>query len=48
MKSDQSSDEGGSHISGLGVALGALKDGTGKREFRSNSYQVADPIEEVD
>jgi len=39
MKSDQSSDEGGSHISGLGAALGALKgEGAGKREFRSNSY----------
>ena len=46
MKSDQSSDEGCAHLSGLGAAVGTP--GHLKREFRSNSYQVADPIEEVD
>lgn len=43
MKSDVSSDEGSTHFSGLSGGLGI-----GKKELRSNSYQVDNPIEEVD
>ena len=44
MKSDVSSDEGSTHhFSGLGAGHGI-----GKKELRSNSYQVDNPIEEVD
>lgn len=49
MKSDQSSDEGSTHIGGLSASLsGGAPHGLGRKEIRSNSYQVDDPIEEVD
>ena len=49
MKSDQSSDEGSSHLGGLSASLsGGHHHGLGRKELRSNSYQVDDPIEEVD
>jgi hypothetical protein len=47
MKSDQSSDESSSHIGGLSSALGGGS-GIGKKDLRSNSYQVDDPIEEIE
>jgi hypothetical protein len=47
MKSDQSSDESSSHITGLSASLGGGH-GIGRKELRSNSYKVDDPIEEVD
>jgi len=48
MKSDNSSDESSSHIGGFG-SIGSGNNSQGqKREFRSNSYQVSDPIEEVE
>lgn len=49
MKSDQSSDECSSHISGLSGLMGlGAHSGLSKRDARSNSYLVAEPIEEVD
>jgi len=49
MKSDQSSDEGGTHISSFQAlsGLGHHHGGLTKKD-RANSYQVAEPIEEVD
>lgn len=49
MKSDQSSDEGATHISSLQalIGLGHHHGGLTKKD-RANSYQVAEPIEEVD
>ena len=39
MKSDQSSDEGSSHLGGLSASLsGGHHHGLGRKELRSNSY----------